>query len=100
MRNVICPHQDAAFGTQTSSYTGSSVATTGWKPGPSAVIVYATTDCYVRVGESVTATSADFPLIAYQYVVLDVPPGTGGTWQVAAIRVTNSGTLYAKPLSA
>ena len=96
--DILVPLQDAAFATQTAAYTGSAAAATGWKPGPKAVWLFATTDCYVRVGESVTATSADFFLPAAIPVKLAVPDGTGATWTVSAIRVATSGTLYAKPL--
>ena len=97
----ICPLNDASFAGQTISYTGSAVGLTNTYPsGPRGVYVCATTDCYVRVGEGVTATSADLFVPALVPMVLEVPNSTGSKWTVSAIRVAASGTLYVKPLQA
>lgn len=95
----IVPLNDAAFAAQTISYTGSAVAlATDYPTGPQAVHVVATTDCYVRVGEGVTATAGDLFVSAGVPYVLGIPNATRGKWTVSAIRVATSGTLYVKPL--
>lgn len=97
----ICPLNDASFEGQTISYTGSAVAlTTSYPSGPRGVYIVSTTDCYVRVGESVTATAADLFVPALVPMVLEVPNASGSKWTVSAIRVAASGTLYVKPLQA
>lgn len=98
----ICPLNDASFAGQSISYTGSAVnLTTTYPPGPRGVYVVSTTDCYVRVGDgTVTATSADLPVLAGIPHVLEVPNKSQGKWDVSAIRMAASGTLYVKPLQA
>ena len=95
----ITPCNDAKFAAQTISYTDSAVAlTTSYMRGPQCVHVVSTTDCYVRVGEGVTATSGDIMVSAGVPYVIAVQNPTGGLWTVSAIRVATSGTLYVKPL--
>lgn len=97
--DCILPHDDAAFGAQSVAYTGTAGVTTGWKPGPKGVMVWATTDAYVKVGETVTATTASMPIPAYTPVLIEVPVESGGTWRVSAIQVAAGGTVYAKPIA-
>lgn len=98
----ICPLNDASFAGQTISFTGSAVnLTTTYPPGPRGVYICATTDCYVRVGDgTVTATAADLFVPAGVPMVVEVPNKSAGKWDVSAIRVATSGTLYVKPLQA
>ena len=96
---LLRPLTDSGFATQSVSYTGTAGSTTGWNAGPQGVLVWSTTDAYIRVGEGVTATTADTPLPAYTPVPITVPQGTGGVWRVSAIQISSGGTVYAKPIN-
>jgi hypothetical protein len=96
---LLRPLNDAGFAAQSAAFTGTAGSTTGWNAGPQGVLVWSTTDAYIRVGEGATATTSDTPLPAYTPVPFTVPPGTGATWRVSAIQVTSGGTVYAKPIN-
>jgi hypothetical protein len=96
----ITPLNDAKYAAQTVAYTGTAGTLTGWPSSPKGVLVICTSFAYVRVGEGVTATTADTPIPANVPYVLDVPIGTGSTWTVSAIQVASGGSLYAKPVQA
>jgi hypothetical protein len=96
---LLRPLNDAGFAAQSVAYTGTAGSTTGWNAGPQGVLVWCTTDAYIRVGNAVTATTADTPLPANTPVPFTVPKGTGGLWRVSAIQVAAGGTLYAKPIN-
>lgn len=96
---LLRPLNDAGFATQSASYSGSAGTTTGWNAGPQGVLVWSTTDTYVRVGEGVTATTADTPIPAFTPVPFTVPPGTGAVWRVSALQISAGGTVYAKPIN-
>ena len=81
------------------AFTGTAGSTTAWPPGPEGVVVWCTTDAYIRVGEGVTATTSDMPIPANTPIPFVVPDGTGAPWRVSAIRVSADGTLYAKPIN-
>jgi hypothetical protein len=81
------------------AYTGTAGSTTAWNPGPEGVVVWSTTAAYIRVGEGVTATTADTPIPANTPIPFVVPPGTGAPWRVSAIQVASGGTVYAKPIN-
>jgi hypothetical protein len=78
------------------AYTGTAGSTTAYNPGASSVLVWSTTDCYVKVGESATATTADTPVPSYTPMWFPVPLGTGAPWRVSAIQITAGGTIYTK----
>jgi len=96
---------DASFGAKSVAYTGTAGTTTTWPAGPQGVLVWCTTDAYIRVGEGVTATTADTPIPAGTPVPFNVPNpasgvnGTGGPWSVSAVQVSSGGILYAKPIN-
>jgi len=101
---ILRPLNDAGFATQSVAYTGTAGSVTGWNAGPQGVLVWCTSDAYIRVGNSVTATSADTPLPANTPVPIYVPQpgdagGNGGTWRVSAIQISAGGTMYAKPIN-
>jgi hypothetical protein len=96
---LLRPLNDAGFAAQSVAYTGTAGSTTGWNAGPQGVLVWSSTDAYVRVGEGVTATTADTPLPAGTPVLFTVPQGAGGIWRVSAIQITAGGTVYAKPVN-
>ena len=96
---LLRPLNDSNFATQNAAYSGTAGFTAGWNAGPQGVLVWSTTDAYVRVGEGVTATSSDTPIPAYTPVPITVPPGTGAVWRVSALQIGVSGTVYAKPIN-
>ena len=96
---LLRPLNDSGFATQSVSYTGTAGSVTGWNAGPQGVLVWSTSDAYIRVGEGATATTADTPLPAFTPVPIFVPAGTGAPWRVSAIQITAGGTLYAKPIN-
>jgi hypothetical protein len=96
---LLNPLDDAQFGAQTITYTGTAGVTTGWPAGPQGVAVYCTTDAYVKVGEGVTATTASTPIPANTIIPFKVPQGTGAVWRVSAIQVASGGSVYAKPMN-
>lgn len=93
---IIAPSQIAG---DTTTYTGTAQATVGFKPGCTAVLVWTTTDAYVKVGEGVTSTTGDTPIPAFTPVVLAVPPGSGQPWRVSAVQISAGGAVYAKPVN-
>ena len=96
---LLNPLADALFPGRTVSYTGTAGSTATWQAGPQGVVVWATTPAYVTVGEGVTATTASTPIPAFTPIPFIVPQGTGAAWRVSAIRVTDSGDVYAKPIN-
>ena len=100
---LLRPLNDPAFGTQSVAYTGTAGSVTGWPAGPQGVLVWSTSDAYIAVGDSVTATTAATPLPANTPVPIFVPQpsggATGGAWRVSAIQISAGGTLYAKPIN-
>jgi len=90
---------DATFTARNVAFTGSAGSTGTWPAGPQGVLVWSTTDCYVRVGEDVTATTADTPVPAFTPIPFAVPNGTGAPWRVSAIQISEGGTVYAKPMN-
>lgn len=96
---LLRPLNDAGFAAQTAAYTGTAGSTTGWNAGPQGVLVWSSSDAYVRVGEGVTATTADTPIPAGTPVLFRVPPNVSGIWRVSAIQITTGGTVYAKPVN-
>lgn len=96
---LLRPLNDAVFAAQTVSYTGTAGSTTGWPPGAQGVLVWSSTDAYIRVGEGVTATTADTPVPAATPILFYVPPGTGARWRVSALQVGTAGNVYAKPVN-
>lgn len=101
---LLRPCNDPQFAAQSVAYTGTAGSVTGWNAGPQGVLVWCTTDAYIRVGEAVTATTADVPIPAGTPVPIYVPQSggggaTGASWRVSAIQVSAGGTLYAKPIN-
>ena len=102
---LLRPCMDASYGAKSVSYTGTAGVTTTWPTGPQGVLVWCTTDAYIRVGEGVTATTADTPIPAGTPIPFHLPQpstgvsGTGAPWRVSAIQVSSGGTLYCKPIN-
>jgi len=88
-----------AYPAFTASYTGTAGVTSAWAPGPEGVVVWSTTAAYIKVGEGVTATTADTPIPANTPIPFIVPNGTGAPWRVSAIQVASGGSVYAKPIN-
>lgn len=96
---LLNPLADDLFSGRTVAYTGTAGSTATWQAGPQGVVVWATTPCYVVVGEGVTATTSSTPIPAYTPIPFIVPQGTGAPWRVSAIRVSADGDVYAKPIN-
>ena len=96
---LLNPMSDPQFAAQSASFSGTAGNTTGWPAGPQGVLVWATYDAYIRVGEDATATSADTPVPANTPIPFIVPQGTGAPWRVSAIQIASAGTVYAKPIN-
>jgi hypothetical protein len=96
---LLNPMSDPQFAAQSASFSGTAGSTTGWPAGPQGVLVWATYDAYICVGNDVTATSADTPVPANTPIPFIVPQGTGGVWRVSALATGTSGTVYAKPIN-
>lgn len=96
---LLRPLNDPAFAAKNAAYTGTAGSTDAWPAGPQGVVVWSTSDAYIRVGEGVTATTADTPIPANIPIPFTVPPGTGNLWRVSAVQISAGGTLYAKPIN-
>jgi len=96
---LLRPLDDAGFPTQTAAYTSTAGSTTGWNAGPQGVLIWSTTDAYVRIGEGASATTADTAIPAFTPIPFTVPAGTGGVWRVSALQIGVGGTVYAKPIN-
>ena len=96
---LLKPLSKTDYPAKTVAYTDTAGATGTWAPGPQGVMVWADTECYIEVGEGVTATTASTPIPAYTPIPFAVPQGTGAPWRVSAIRVATSGNVYAKPMN-
>jgi hypothetical protein len=81
------------------SYTGTAGVTSAYNPGASTVMVWCTTDAYIKVGEGVTATTADTPVPSYTPMWFPVPAGSGAPWRVSAIQISAGGIVYTKPFN-
>jgi hypothetical protein len=84
---------------RTITYTDTAGVTDTWKSGPQGVLIWATTDAYVTIGEGVTATSANIPIPAMTAIPFAVPQGTGAPWRVSALQISSGGSVYAKPIN-
>ena len=96
---LLRPCNDPSFATQSVAYTSTAGTTTGWPAGPQGVLVWCTTDAYIRVTQGTAATTADTPLTANTPVPITVPPAMVDGWTVSAVQIGAGGTLYAKPIN-
>lgn len=96
---LLNPMADPSYTARTASYTGTAGSTATWPAGPQGVVIWSDQSCYVKVGEGVTATTADTPIPPFTPIPFVVPQGTGALWRVSAIQVSTGGTVYAKPIN-
>jgi hypothetical protein len=96
---LLKPLSKAGFPAATVAYTGTAGNTSTWQAGPQGVIVWATTESYIEVGEGAVATTASTPIPAYTPIPFAVPNGTGAPWRVSAIQVSAAGSIYCKPVN-
>ena len=96
---LLRPLNDAGFATQSVAYTGTAGSVTGWNAGPQGVVVWSDQACYVEVGEGAVATTASTPIPPFTPIPFAVPITTSGVWRVSAIRVSNDGVIYCKPIN-
>jgi hypothetical protein len=96
--DALTPILQSIYPARTVAYTSTAGSTATWPAGAPAVLVWSDQDCYVVVGEGVTATTSDLPLPAYTPVPIKVPQGTNAAWRVSAIQISTGGTVYCKPI--
>lgn len=80
----------------TVTYTGTAGTTAAVTTDARVVRVVSTTDCYIQIGISPTATSADLFLPAYTPEYFGAQGGVTGT-KVSAIQVSTGGSIYVTP---
>lgn len=90
--DVINPRYDAS---KNVAYTAAAGTTGAFSPA-NAVLVWSTTDCYVKIGESVTATADDLPIPAFTPILIRI--NTQNPFVVSAIQISAGGTIYASPV--
>ncbi len=81
---------------QSKAYTGTAASITNATAAHTKTIrVVATTECYIAIGASPTATTSSvfMPALAIEY--FEVPPSI----KVSAIRVASSGTVHVTEMS-
>ena len=81
------------------TYTGTAGNSTDLPQGCQDVWLWATTNCYVRIGNTATATTSDICLPANVPVRLPVLQPTLTTNRVSAIQVSSGGTVYFCPFA-
>ena len=96
---LLNPLNDSQFPGRTVAYTGTAGSTATWNAGPQGVMVWLTTPAYIVVGEGVTATTASTPIPAFTPIPFIVPQGSGGQWRVSAIRVSEDGAIFCRPVN-
>lgn len=96
---LLNPLADSNFPALTVGFTGTPGSTSTWPAGPQGVVIWATSACYVVVGEGVTATTSSTPIPANTPIPFIVPAGTGAPWRVSAIQVSAGGSIYCKPIN-
>ena len=94
---LLTPLNDPQFAAKSAAYTGTAGTTASWPAGPQGVLVWTTTDSYIRVGDG-AATVADTPMTGGTPVPFKVP-NTGVPWSVSAIQIGAAGIVYAKPIN-
>ena len=87
---------------QSVAYTGTAGTISSALPNDcTAVWVWTTTDAYIRIGQSPTAVTTDFPMPAMTPMVFPVShidaQSVNGA-KVSAIRISSDGTLYVCPV--
>ena len=104
---IFSPWKDSICAAKKASFTDAAAGVTpSWPAGPPCVLVWATVDAYVEVGEGAVAADDDTPVPANQVVYIAVPAGGGGNWRVSARAINKPtpgaapGVIYAKPGSA
>ena len=97
---LLVPLNDPQYAAKSVAYTGTAGSTTPWPSGPQGVLVWCTTDAYIRVysGAAVAATVADTPLPANTPVPFKIR-NADSPWGVSAVQISAGGTMYAKPLN-
>jgi len=98
---LLNPLTDSSFDVKSVAFTGTAGSTGTWSAGPTGVLIWADSPCYVIVGEGVTATATNgTPIPANTPIPFLVPLKVSGAWRVSAIQIAAGGTVYAKPINA
>jgi hypothetical protein len=97
--DFLNPLADANYPADSDNTSGTAVSLGPWPPGAQGVMVWATQDTYIAVGEGVTATSASTPIPAFTPIPFVVANTVTAPWRVSALRVSTDGIVYAKPIN-
>ena len=98
--DLLKPLSKADYPAYSVAYTGTAGNTSTWVQGPQGVVVWSDQACYVEVGVGAVATTASTPIPPFTPIPFAVPlDSTGAPWRVSAIRVSNDGTVYCKPIN-
>jgi hypothetical protein len=81
------------------AYTGTAGSTANFQAGPSTVMVYCSTACFVKIGEGRHRDDHRHPAAGERGRDLRVPPGTGAPWRVSAIQASSGGSVFAQPVN-
>lgn len=79
-----------ALSTETVAYTGSAAASQALDSQVRLLRVWATTDCFVVVGNNPTADNGDMPLAAKVAEYIPINEGD----KISAIQISGSGNLH------
>lgn len=96
---LLRPLGQCEFPASTVSFSENATQSAKWNAGPQGVMVWSDQPCYVEVGENAEATTESTPIPANSPIPFAVPDTISGQWCVSAIRITDSGTLYCKPIN-
>ena len=97
---LLNPCSKSDFPAYSVAYTAVAGNTTAWAPGAQGVVVWSDQACYVEVGVGAVATTASTPIPPFTPIPFVLPTNTSGApWRVSAIRVSNDGTVYCKPIN-
>lgn len=96
---LLNPLSTANFPGRTVSFTATAGSTAVWPSGPEGVMIWSTEPCYVEVGESAIATTDSTPIPAFTPIPFKIPFNTSGGWRVSAIRISNDGAIFCKPMN-
>ena len=97
---LLNPLSKSDYPAYSVAYTGTAGSTTAWPPGAQGVVVWSDQACYIEVGVGAVATTASTPIPPFTPIPFAVPlDSTGAPWRVSAIRVSNDGTVYCKPIN-
>lgn len=80
------------------AYTAAAGNTANLPAGTTDVLVWCTSDAFVRVGKAAVATNDDCPIPAMTPVVIAIQEPNLADNRVSALQIAAGGTLYVQPI--